>query len=500
MVKGVYIKEWITKVAVSFFILLWVYAATAKLLEFEQSFVQLSQSPVFTSYASVLVWLVPGIEILLAVLLTLPKTRGLALIGSYLLMCMFTAYIVIILNYADYIPCSCGGILEELNWSQHLIFNVVCIILALMALIAAKPEITGTDPNSYIKPALRLLILTLISCITVVIVFLTSENTLHYNNELNRRYPHHPATLMDTVNLGYNSYYFAGINDDAIYLGNTTAPLHLLKLDLSSKDTLHLKIQLNKTQRALPFRSIKTQVEKDKLYLYDAAANILLQGNLHELRLDSVSVNHNFSLLKVVTDSAAVIRTRNNLEDKLDLALLNLNKPDVLRINPKLLQPQQDGIFSTDGMLSYNAQLNRIIYTYYYRNQFIIADQQLNLIRRVNTIDTTSHAQLQIEGVRTSRKLANVPFYINKHTATYGRHLFIHSDVLGINDSNKMLEDAFIIDVYNLLDYSYRFSFYLYKPSSTKLIDFRVKNSQAFALINEQLLIYNLKSELFQKE
>ncbi|RXG13125.1 MauE/DoxX family redox-associated membrane protein [Leeuwenhoekiella aestuarii] len=494
------IKQIISQGVISFFILLWVYAATAKLLEFDQFFVQLSQSPVLTSYAEVVVWLIPGFEILLAVLLIVNKTRRLALTASYLLMCMFTVYIIIILNYADYIPCSCGGILEELDWTQHLFFNLGCIILALIGLYLDNNQSQVIMSKSYIEPALILIILTLGSCACVVILFLASENTLHYNNQLNRRYPHHPATLRETINLGYNSYYLAGINDDALYLGNTTAPLHLLKLKLNSKDTIHLQIQLSEVQRTLPFQSIKTQIHKNKIYLYDSAANILLAGNLNDLKLDSISVSHNFSLLQVTNDSTAIVRTRNISKSKNELAVLNFNKADTLKQNPNLLEPQHDGIFSTDGMLLYNPQLDRTIYTYYYRNQFLIADNQLNLIRRTNTIDTTSSAQLKIKGVSGSRKLANVPHYVNKHVATYGRHLFIHSDVLGVNDTAQMLEDAFIIDVYDLLNYSYRFSFYLYKPRNTKLKDFKVYNNEVFALIENQLLIYTLKNKIFEPD
>ena len=485
---------------ITFYIVLWTYAAISKLLEFDQFFVQLSQSPVLTSYASILIWVVPSFEILLVLLLIWPKTTKTALYTSYLLMCMFTTYIIIILNYADYIPCSCGGILEELNWTQHVFFNLGCIILALIGLFLDKIQSKVNTGKRYIKSALILFILTLGSSAGVVVLFLTSENTLHYNNQLNRRYPHHPATLRDTLNLGYNSYYLAGINDDALYLGNTTAPLHLLKINLNSKDTIHLQIQLSEVQRALPFQSIKTQIHKNKIYLYDSAANILLAGNLNDLKLDSISLSHNFSLLQVTNDSTAIVRTRNISKSKNELAVLNFNKADTLKQNPNLLEPQQDGIFSTDGMLLYNSQLDRTIYTYYYRNQFLIADNQLNLIRRTNTIDTTSSAQLKIEGVDNSRKLANVPFYVNKHAATYGRHLFIHSDVLGVNDTAQMLEDALIIDVYDLLNYSYRFSFYLYKPKNTKLKDFKVYNNEVFALIENQLLIYRLKIKIFEPD
>src|SRR5690606_8338155 len=98
------------------FVLLFVYAAVSKLLDFETFRVQLAQSPLLSAYAGIIAWLVPGVEILIALLLIIPRFRVVALYSSFLLMVMFTAYIYIILNYSDFVPCSCGGVLEKLSW------------------------------------------------------------------------------------------------------------------------------------------------------------------------------------------------------------------------------------------------------------------------------------------------------------------------------------------------------------------------------------------------
>src|SRR5690606_38132713 len=90
------------------------------------------------AYAESVSVLVPGVEILLAGLLIIPRYRLFALMGCFGLMVMFTAYIIIILNFSDYIPCSCGGVLENLSWTQHLIFNIVFIGLAAVAILLAS--------------------------------------------------------------------------------------------------------------------------------------------------------------------------------------------------------------------------------------------------------------------------------------------------------------------------------------------------------------------------
>src|SRR5690606_38391717 len=103
------------------YILLFVYAAVSKLLDFENFRIQLGQSPLIGAFADYLVWLVPIIEIFIAILLITNKFKIHGIYASYFLMVMFSAYIFIILHYSIYVPCSCGGVLEKLSWNAHLI-------------------------------------------------------------------------------------------------------------------------------------------------------------------------------------------------------------------------------------------------------------------------------------------------------------------------------------------------------------------------------------------
>ena len=118
-----------------FYALLFIYAATSKLLDFNTFRIQLGQSPLLSAFADWVSISIPGIEITISIILLIPKFRLLGLYASYLLMSMFTTYIHIIINYSSFVPCSCGGILQKMTWNQHLIFNMVFIILALIAII-----------------------------------------------------------------------------------------------------------------------------------------------------------------------------------------------------------------------------------------------------------------------------------------------------------------------------------------------------------------------------
>ncbi|WP_417859372.1 MauE/DoxX family redox-associated membrane protein [Xanthomarina gelatinilytica] len=119
-----HIKKYLVDLFIFLFILLFVYAAVSKLVDYETFENQLGQSPLLSAFAG---WVAPGviiIELLIALLLIFERTRLIALFGFYSMMVLFTTYIIIILNFTDFIPCSCGGVLEQLSWTEHLVFNV----------------------------------------------------------------------------------------------------------------------------------------------------------------------------------------------------------------------------------------------------------------------------------------------------------------------------------------------------------------------------------------
>ena len=43
-----------------------------------------------------------------------------------------------ILIYSPYVPCSCGGIVSALSWTQHLILNIGLTLACLFAMLNEK--------------------------------------------------------------------------------------------------------------------------------------------------------------------------------------------------------------------------------------------------------------------------------------------------------------------------------------------------------------------------
>jgi hypothetical protein len=124
------------------FIFLFVYAAVNKLIDYQKFTVQVGQSPLLTGFGGFIPWMVIAAELLTAFLLTIPRFRLMGFFSAFTLMTMFTAYIVAILKFSSHIPCSCGGVLETLGWTEHLIFNLVFAALSLVGIILQSAQIT----------------------------------------------------------------------------------------------------------------------------------------------------------------------------------------------------------------------------------------------------------------------------------------------------------------------------------------------------------------------
>tara|TARA_R100000935_G_scaffold1440_5_gene4693 strand:+ start:10982 stop:11461 length:480 start_codon:yes stop_codon:yes gene_type:complete len=145
--EKIFTKEFGVQIISMLFIILFTYAAISKLLKYEDFKLQLSQSPFLSAYADALSWGIPASELTIAALFFFPKLNLEGLWSSFLLMLIFTTYIITVLNFSDYIPCSCGGIISSLSWNQHLYFNIGFIILAACGILLAHPR--KKIPNSH---------------------------------------------------------------------------------------------------------------------------------------------------------------------------------------------------------------------------------------------------------------------------------------------------------------------------------------------------------------
>lgn len=117
------------------FILLFVYTSVSKSLEFAAFRNTIQSFPIIGYYASFITSMVILSEVIIAFLLVFPFTRHTGLYGSLFLMIIFSVYIGYALLFESKLPCTCGGVLRRMNWTQHLFFNLFFTALALTGVL-----------------------------------------------------------------------------------------------------------------------------------------------------------------------------------------------------------------------------------------------------------------------------------------------------------------------------------------------------------------------------
>ncbi|MDB5200847.1 MAG: hypothetical protein JWQ27_256 [Ferruginibacter sp.] len=117
-------------------IFLFVYTGVSKLLDHASFETALLLSPLLRPHAAFLVIAVPVVELVVAAMLLTVTYRRAGFVSSLLLMASFTGYIAYMIVFIPHLPCSCGGILQQLSWRNHLLFNAVLTIWIALALYA----------------------------------------------------------------------------------------------------------------------------------------------------------------------------------------------------------------------------------------------------------------------------------------------------------------------------------------------------------------------------
>ncbi|WP_295119749.1 MauE/DoxX family redox-associated membrane protein [uncultured Chitinophaga sp.] len=122
------------------FIAMFLYAAITKLTDYHNSFLKMLNQPFDNKYAPFMTWAVPAVEIIISSLLISEKTRRIGLYAATGLMLIFSGYVTFVLSgyYNGVVPCSCGGFLSSMNWTQHLLFNLFFVAIGVVALFFHK--------------------------------------------------------------------------------------------------------------------------------------------------------------------------------------------------------------------------------------------------------------------------------------------------------------------------------------------------------------------------
>jgi putative oxidoreductase len=104
---------------------LFLYASFSKYLDYASYKKAMYNQPFQAWFSAILLGVIPPAEILIALLLIPERTRIWGLYASFGIMTLFSLYIAaILLHLFPWVPCSCGGVIRQFTWQQHLFFNL----------------------------------------------------------------------------------------------------------------------------------------------------------------------------------------------------------------------------------------------------------------------------------------------------------------------------------------------------------------------------------------
>lgn len=432
-----------------FFILLFCYAAISKIFDFENFQVQLAQSPLTNPYSVVISYLVIAVELIIVFQLSSSKLRLLGLHASFTLMLFFTVYIYLILNYSDNIPCSCGGVLEDLGWTEHLIFNLICSVIAVIAIVLSTKT----------KKTILLSIILGEAIIPALFLIINSFPIIKQNQDSFVRKISNPFTSeIEIIDLPKSNYYISGNKYDTIFLANSKTPLLLTTIDekfkLLKTDTLKLD------DYSLKFRSVSINILYPYYSITDGKVPVIFEGEFPSLYAHKTTTrNLYFSKLVPIGHHQYAFRAVIKKTKKSELGVLNTLKKSYT-IVPKVLESEGDGIFDTDGNISVDVESQKIFYTYLYRNEVISADFDLNNKRIFNTIDSFSKSNLKVKKLSNGQtKLMQSPQEVNVLQTIWKGQLYNVSKIRGKEESFRDFSKKTVFDIYDVEKKNYLYSY-----------------------------------------
>ncbi|WP_041801512.1 hypothetical protein [Flagellimonas ruestringensis] len=344
------------------------------------------------------------------------------------------------------------------------------------------------------KTAMKILGTSSLGMGLVIVLFLSSERQVHRNNAFTRRIPPHAITKKFDLDLGFNSYYIAGYDNNNMYLGNGTAPFHVLQIDLKSLDTSHIRLYVNNS--GLQFRNVQISVLQPYFFLFDGTVPIVLRGDLGDWSIqDSIMSPVFFDKAIPVGKTDLVCRTFDTNSQAITLGSFHFDTNALANLKPEILEKQIDGVFDVDGAMTSTPDHSLLLYSYYYRNEFIVLDSHLNIIKRQNTLDTVTTAQIEVTSLKEGQisEMLAPPVIINNSSSLEGSRAYIISNRLGKYENMDILNQASILDVYDWKKGTYEFSTYIHKTEREKIREIKVVDNLLYALVGNRLSVYELR-------
>ncbi len=323
---------------------------------------------------------------------------------------------------------------------------------------------------------------------------------MHKENPFIRRFPQGTAARVAKTDLKNTNFYIVGATEHSVFLADRKAPLQVYEYDTNLQTRKHFVIQLDNEE--FPFKALQLKIVYPHFFLYDKTVPVIYKGSLTDWKAKLISQKqYAFSDIIFTSDYTAIFRGQVPSTRVNTLAHITNQDTATVYTNNTLLLKQIDGIFDTDGTMQYSYELKKLVYTYYYRNQYIITDDELNIVGRGKTIDTISHAQIKVAKIVKSgdSKMSAPPLLVNKMSTITHNLLMVNSMLRGKFEDEKVWKSASVMDVYDISNQNYLLSFYVFDESGFEMKNCYATSEALYILSGHYLLKYGFGERIKSK-
>ncbi|MBB6271868.1 uncharacterized protein YfkK (UPF0435 family) [Pedobacter cryoconitis] len=313
------------------------------------------------------------------------------------------------------------------------------------------------------------------------------------DNGFKRQFNSSVLTERKIKDLQYNSWYIAGNDNKFLYLGNYVAPDRLLIVDLITLDTSYVKLIIE-SKKKMEIPQMFIRVDSPYIYLLYGNSSFILRGKIDSYHLKpfidtDLGFHAHFGL--PVSKNSFIVKTYDSSRKQYILSKIS-KKPPFVRNYPGSLLKQVDGIFSTEGLLGFDQKNGDLVFTYVYRNAYTRFDTALNILSKGHTVDTNLRAKIKIAKIESADQLvfAEPRLMVNKVSCISHHLLFVNSDLKANNEKLQTYRANSVVDIYDLTQNRYMFSFYVPDFQKAKLSEMLVLDPYFFVLQGRYLIRY----------
>lgn len=334
-----------------------------------------------------------------------------------------------------------------------------------------------------------------LSMVIMLLIYIKEQQRAGRKNGFYRRII--SGVIQDTGykwQLERSRWYIAGLTQQHLFIASSDAFNYLLKVDMQAPAKGRQQIYIRKKEnRHGPMPGATLFVTGPKFFIIDGHQPAVFKGDTINWMINTIDTPAaSFDSGLLLSDTTMIVRALNNK----GLSIGRL-EPDRLHLSHILPDKNMNGIMEMDGTMCYQPSVSRFVYTYYYRNSFVVCDAALHVLFKKNTIDTIAYPQINVS--QPDRfgeiRLSSSPIVTNRRSAVSQEYLFIQSGLMADNEDRNVYQRSVVFDVYHLTDGNYICSFYIPAPYRKKLFDFRVTDSRLMVLYEDALVVYQLKMQ-----